>query len=186
MNIIEVAAVAFALAMDAFAVSIGIALSESGIRRQQQFRLAFHFGLFQSLMTLAGWYMGRVLLDFIQAVDHWAAFALLLFIGSKMIYGSFRDQKDPEKPYFDPTKGLSLLVLSLATSIDAFAVGLSLGALQVSILFPAFVIGLVAFFMSMAGTRIGPLLGIVFGKRAEMLGGLILIGIGIKILIDHI
>ena len=96
------------------------------------------------------------------------------------------EQKREERSDFDATKGLSLFILSVATSIDALAIGLSLGALQVSILYPALTIGVVAFLMSLIGARIGPLLGIIFGKRAEILGGLILIGIGIKILIDHI
>jgi putative Mn2+ efflux pump MntP len=186
MSIIEIIAVAFALAMDAFAVSVGIALSQGGIRRLQTFRLAFHFGLFQFLMPIAGWFVGIAVLNIVQSIDHWIAFGLLLFIGIKMIRGSFKDQKKDKRSGFDPTKGLSLLFLSVATSIDAFAVGLSLGALQISILHPALVIGLVAFLMSMVGAWVGPALGLIFGKKAELFGGLILIVIGAKILIDHI
>ncbi|MDH4258445.1 MAG: manganese efflux pump MntP family protein, partial [Candidatus Aminicenantes bacterium] len=116
----------------------------------------------------------------------WVAFGLLLLIGARMIFESFRSRSETEEKQKDRTKGFALLMLSLATSIDAFAVGMSLAALQTSILYPAAVIGVVAFVMTYLGTRIGPLLGRLAGKRAELFGGLIIILIGAKILLEHL
>lgn len=186
MNFFLVFGVALALAMDAFAVSVGISLSLEGISKRQTFRLAFSFGFFQFMMPIIGWLAGQSILKYIQAVDHWVAFCLLLFIGVKMIYESFRKREKREGVNTDPTKGLSLFTLSIATSIDALAVGLSFAALHESILYPAVVIGFVAFLMTVLGAKLGPPLGQVIGKRAELAGGLILILIGIKILAEHL
>jgi len=186
MNLFLVLAIALALAMDAFAVSLGISVAFAEVTRKQTFRLAFHFGLFQFLMPIAGWAAGESILKYIQGFDHWIAFGLLGFIGSRMIYESFRLGERPKKFEKDPTKGTSLLILSLATSIDALAVGLSLAILKVSIIYPAAIIGLVAFLMTGLGMKIGPLLGKLFGKRAELLGGIILVLVGFKILFDHL
>jgi putative Mn2+ efflux pump MntP len=187
MNFFLVIAVALALAMDAFAVSVGISLNTETITKRQTLRLASNFGLFQFMMPLIGWYAGQnILVRYIEPFDHWVAFGLLAVIGGKMIYESFKRGKKIKNTKADPTKGLSLLVLSVATSIDALAVGLSLAALHVAILYPAVVIGLVAFFMTVLGVNIGPLFGRIIGKRAELLGGLILILIGVKTLLDHL
>jgi len=178
--------IALALAMDAFAVSLGLGMSLKPATGEQTFRLAFHFGLFQFLMPVIGWAAGEGLIKYIRAYDHWVAFGLLFVVGAKMVFESFkRDQAQRiKKP--DPTKGFSLFILSVATSLDALAVGLSLAALRVDIIYPAVVIGLVAFVITVAGMKIGPLFGKVIGKRAELLGGIILIIIGVKILIDHL
>jgi putative Mn2+ efflux pump MntP len=187
MNFFLVIAVALALAMDAFAVSVGISLSNETVTKRQTLRLASHFGFFQFMMPLIGWYAGQnILVKYIEPFDHWVAFRLLLIIGGKMIYESFKRGKEIRNAKADPTKGVSLLVLSVATSIDALAVGLSLAALHVAILYPAVVIGLVAFFTTVLGVNIGPFFGRLIGKRAEFLGGLILILIGIKTLLDHL
>jgi len=187
MNFFLIIAVAFALAMDAFAVSVGISVNQEGVTKKQTLRLALHFSLFQFMMPILGWLVAQnVLIKYIEPFDHWVAFCLLLIIGGKMIYESFKRGEKPEKSKADPTKGLSLIMLSVATSIDALAVGLSLAALQVAILYPAAVIGIVAFLMTIAGAKIGPLFGQFIGKRAELSGGLILILIGIKILLDHL
>lgn len=186
MNIFIVFGVALALAMDAFAVSVGVSLSLEGITKKQTFRLAIHFGFFQFMMPIVGWLAGNSLLKHIQAIDHWIAFGLLLFIGVKMIYESFKHGKKAKEKNIDPTKGLPIIMLSVATSIDAFAVGLSFAALHESILYPAVVFSLVAFLMTILGTRLGPPLGQRIGKRAELAGGLILILIGIKILAEHL
>ncbi len=187
MNFFLVLAVAFALAMDAFAVSVGISLRPEGLTTRQAFRMAFHFGFFQFMMPLLGWQATQsILLDLIEPFDHWVAFGLLFIIASKMIFECFRMKKDNQKNRADPTKGFSILMLSIATSIDALAVGMSLAALQVTILFPAVIIGIIAFLMTFLGTRIGPLLGRLVGRGAELLGGLILILIGVKILLDHL
>jgi putative Mn2+ efflux pump MntP len=172
--------------MDAFAVSLGLGLSLKPATGSQTFRLAFHFGLFQFLMPVAGWAAGETLIRHIEKYDHWVACALLLGVGGKMIFESLRPEKESGTKRSDPTKGVSLLVLSVATSLDALAVGLSLAALHVAIIFPAVVIGVVAFAMTVLGMKIGPALGKVIGRRAELLGGIILILIGIKILANHL
>lgn len=186
MSFLYVIGIALALAMDAFAVSVSVSFSLPSINQRQIFRLAIHFGLFQFVMPVAGWLAGRSILVYIETVDHWLAFGLLLAIGGRMILESFRPQKSHQKDNADPTKGLTLFLLSIATSIDALAVGLSFGVLGVSIFLPAIVIGLVAFIMTVIGTLIGPYLSRIFGKRAEFLGGIILIIIGVKILVDHL
>lgn len=187
MNFFLVLAVAFALAMDAFAVSVGVSLRPGGLTKKQTFRMAFHFGLFQFMMPLLGWQATRtILLELIEPFDHWVAFGLLLIIGAKMIFEFFRTKRESQSDQTDSTRGFSLLILSVATSIDALAVGMSLAALQVTILYPASVIGIIAFLMTILGTRIGPPLGRLVGRSAELLGGLILILIGVKILLEHL
>jgi putative Mn2+ efflux pump MntP len=186
MNFFLIIVVALALAMDAFAVSIGVSLRLEKITRPQTFRLAFCFGFFQFFMLLIGWFAGRNILRYIQAFDHWIAFGLLAFIGSKMIFESFKRTMTPAERNPDPTKGLSLFFLSVATSIDALAVGLSFAVLHVKIIYPAIIIGLVASLITILGVKIGPILGQLVGKRAELLGGSILIFIGVKILFEHL
>lgn len=186
MNPFMLAALAVALAMDAFAVSCAISLALKAPTRRQVFRLASSFGLFQFVMPVAGWFAGRGLRAYIEGLDHWAAFVLLSFIGGKMIYESVVIGREKCADNGDPTCGLSLVVLSVATSIDALAVGLSLSLIGVEILSPAVVIGVVAFVLTAVGMRLGPLAGCIFGSRVEAVGGLVLIGIGVKILISHL
>jgi putative Mn2+ efflux pump MntP len=172
--------------MDAFAVAVGLSVAPQGLNRTQAYRLSFFFGIFQFMMPLIGWLAGQGFLRYIREVDHWVAFGLLLFIGGKMVLASFQDEQIRRKAAKDPTKGLNLIMLSVATSIDAFAVGLSFAALQEGILYPSMIIGFVAFFLTLGGTRLGPLVGKLAGKGGEFLGGLILILIGIKILAEHL
>ena len=187
MNFFLVIVIALALAMDAFAVSVGISLSHEKITIRQTLRLASLFGFFQFMMPLIGWYATQnILMKYIEPFDHWVAFSLLVIIGGKMIYESFRHGKKIKNIKADPTRGISLVVLSVAASIDALAVGLSLAALHVAILYPAVVIGLVAFSMTVLGVNIGPFFGRIIGKRAELMGGLILILIGVKTLSEHL
>lgn len=186
MNFLIVLGLAFALAMDAFAVSLGLGLNLVRASAVQTLRLALFFGLFQFLMPVIGWGAGTTIIGLIEGFDHWVAFALLLGVGGKMIVESFRRSEDFKIRKSDPTKGLSLFVLSVATSLDALAVGLSLAALHAAIAYPAAVIGVVAFLMTVVGMKLGPVLGRIMGKRAELAGGLILILIGIKILVDHL
>jgi putative Mn2+ efflux pump MntP len=185
MNFFLILPVAFALSMDAFAVSVGISVAQKGQRWDQRFRLALSFGFFQFMMPIIGWLAGQSFLDYIRDVDHWVAFSLLFLIGGKMVIDSFRDQRKMEKVPDDPSRGVRLIMLSVATSIDAFAVGLSFAALKIPILYPSVIIGIVAFLMTLLGTRIGPVIGQIAGKRAEFLGGLILILIGIKIIVER-
>lgn len=186
MNLFLVIPVALALAMDAFAVSVGLSVLPNGLTKSQSLRLAVFFGLFQFLMPLIGWLAGQRFLDKMRDVDHWVAFGLLCVVGGKMVVESFRYTGSAVKPKGDPTKGMILILLSVATSIDAFAVGLSFAAIQQKIIYPSIIIGAVAFVMTLLGTKLGPAIGKVAGKRAELLGGLILILIGIKILTEHI
>jgi len=177
--------IALGLAMDAFAVAIGTGLQLCEVTRRQTFRLAWHFGLFQAFMPIIGWLAGLTLVAYIAPVDAWIAFGLLAFIGGKMIYEAFKG-KDDEGDRCDPTKGWSLVVLSIATSIDALAVGLSLAVLGVSIWYPALVIGVVAGVLTVIGLYLGKRFGALLGRQMEALGGLVLIGIGVKILVDHL
>jgi putative Mn2+ efflux pump MntP len=185
MNLFLVIPVALALAMDAFAVSIGLSVAPKGLNKSQGLRLAIFFGFFQFVMPVIGWLAGRSFLDYMRDVDHWVAFGLLFLIGGKMVADSFRYGESAKKVPGDPTKGATLFLLAVATSIDAFAVGLSFAAIRQKILYPAVIIGIVAFAMTYFGTKLGPAIGKIAGKRAELLGGLILIFIGIKILAEH-
>lgn len=185
MSLLTILAIAVGLAMDAFAVSIGIGLKQCQVSSRTTLRLAWHFGLFQFLMPILGWLAGLTFAHWISSVDHWIAFGLLGAIGGKMIYEAvWGDQeKRAEK---DPTRGASLVVLSVATSIDALAVGLSLAVLGVQIWYPAVLIGMVAFVFTAVGLHLGCRFGSLLGKRMEIVGGLILIGIGVRILVDHL
>ena len=186
MNFFLVIPVALALAMDTFAVSIGLSVLPGGLKKRQRLRLAFFFGFFQFMMPLIGWMAGQVFLDEMSGVDHWVAFGLLLLIGGKMVVEALRRRDGTKKMSGDPTKGVTLVLLSVATSIDALAVGLSFAAIRQKILYPSVIIGTVALAMTLLGTKIGPVIGKVAGKWAEFLGGAILIVIGIKILAEHL
>ncbi len=185
MSFFVILGIALALAMDAFAVSIGIGISLKPATAGQTFRPAASFGLFQFAMPILGWAAGEKIIGYIERYDHWVAFALLIAVGGRMVKESLFSGRGIERLKKDPTKGFSLLGLSLATSLDALAVGLSLAALHVPILFPAVIIGLVAFGMTVLGVKLGPAAGRLIGKRAELTGGLILILIAIKILVEH-
>lgn len=185
MGWISLMALAAALAMDAFAVAVASGLGLDPMRRRQVFRLAFHFGLFQALMPVLGWAAGSALYRFIAAFDHWVAFGLLAFVGGRMFLGAL-DRSGTKIERRDPTRGWDLVVLSVATSIDALAVGLSLAMIGSPILMPALVIGLVAAAFTVAGMLLGRRIGTLWGKRVEAAGGLILITIGLRILVEHL
>jgi putative Mn2+ efflux pump MntP len=136
-------------------------------------------------MPIVGWLAGLTVAEYIAPVDHWIAFGLLAAIGGKMIYEALKNEDD-EGGRSDPTKGWSLILLSVATSIDALAVGLSLAMLNVDIWYPAVVIGVVAAAFTIVGLQLGRRFGALLGRRMEVIGGLILIGIGVKILIEHL
>lgn len=176
--------IAVALAMDAFAVSLAAGVALHPVSKRQLFRLGFHFGLFQGMMPIIGWLAGLSVQHLISAYDHWVAFGLLAFVGGKMIHESFQDGEEKEKS--DPTRGLTMVMLSVATSIDALAVGLSLAVIGVTIWTPALVIALTASILTVAGMLMGGRIGMIWGKRVEVLGGLLLIGIGLKILLQHL
>lgn len=186
MSFIYILGIAVALAMDAFAVSIAVAAAHHPVTARQTVRLAATFGLFQFAMCVAGWAAGETVVRYIGRYDHWVAFLLLLVVGGRMIRESFEEKGERAAERRDPTRLGPLLVLGVATSLDSLAVGLSLAALHTSILYPAAVIGLVSFVISVVGTKLGPALGKAIGRRAELIGGLVLIAIGIKILVDHL
>ncbi|MDG5468264.1 manganese efflux pump MntP family protein [Deltaproteobacteria bacterium IMCC39524] len=184
MDAITLTGLALALAMDAFAVALGTGAVLSRLTGRHLFRLGFHFGLFQALMPVIGWLAGLTIIQWVEAWDHWIAFSLLAIIGGRMIYEAFSDEEKTDDR--DPTKGLSLVLLSIATSIDALAVGFSLSVIGVSIWMPALVIGLVAGILTIIGMLLGGRIGDRWGSRVEIFGGLVLIAIGFKILIEHL
>jgi putative Mn2+ efflux pump MntP len=186
VEFIKILAIAVALAMDAFAVSISTGVSLKNVNSRQLFRLSWHFGLFQALMPIIGWSAGLSIRSQIEHYDHWIAFGLLTFVGVHMIKGAFQDSKS-EKPIKDYTKGMTLVMLSVATSIDALAVGFSLSLLKISIWMPALVIGIVAGTFTLIGMRIGERIGAAkrLSVYAETIGGVVLISIGLNILYEH-
>ena len=184
MDIISLIFIAFGLAMDAFAVSITSGLTIKSLKIKNALKIAIFFGLFQAIMPIIGWLAGLSFRDYISSIDHWIAFGLLSVIGSKMIYESFHMESNKRK--INPLNVYVLLIFSVATSIDALAVGLSLSFLKVSIVFPALIIGIVTFLLSILGVYIGNRFGHYFERKIEMIGGLILIFIGIKILVEHL
>lgn len=177
--------IAVGLAMDALAVSVAASVMLRTVSPRQVFRLAFHFGLFQFLMPVIGWLAGRSIVDLIESWDHWIAFGLLAFVGGRAIYEALKEREEGEARG-DPTRGLTLVMLSLATSIDALAVGLSFAVLQVRIWYASLLIGCVTGTITMTGMLVGRRLGRHFGQRVEILGGLVLVGIGVKILVQHL
>jgi putative Mn2+ efflux pump MntP len=185
MDILSILGISIGLAMDAFAVALAASAALRGATARQTFRFAFHFGLFQLLMPVVGWAAGLTVERWVAAWDHWVAFGLLVAIGGKMLASSFGEQEEERSRKDDPTRGLSLVVLSLATSIDALAVGFSFAMLRMEIWYPSLVIGIVAAGFTLLGMRIGSRLGRLFGQRAEMAGGAILVLIGLKIVLDH-
>jgi len=184
MNFFEILLIAFSMAMDAFAVCLGAGTQERTSGPRPVFRLAFHFGLFQFLMPVIGWLAGTTIVRYIYAYDHWVAFGLLAFVGIRMIRSGFDPNNGEQKN--DPSRGWTLVLLSIAVSIDALAIGLSLGLVGVIIWYPAVVIGVVTGLISWLGIFLGNRLGQKFGKRMEIIGGIILILIGIRILLDHL
>ncbi|MBW2554968.1 MAG: manganese efflux pump [Deltaproteobacteria bacterium] len=184
MDAITIIAIAFGLAMDAFAVSITSGITIKNLKINNALKIALFFGLFQAIMPLVGWLAGLSLKDFISEIDHWIAFGLLSFIGCKMIYESITVQSNEKQ--IDPLNVYVLLMLSVATSIDALAVGVSFAFLKVSIVTPVIIIGTVTFLLSYLGVYIGDRIGHFFENKIEIAGGLLLIGIGLKILIESL
>ena len=184
MGIITIIIIAFALAMDAFAVSIVSGTTYRQLEVKHAFRMALFFGGFQAFMPLIGSLAGLTIRDYIAEYDHWVAFGLLAAVGGKMIYGSFKI--GPSGKNSNPANIVILLFLSIATSIDALAVGITLSFLKVSIVLAVAIIGLITFILSYLGVYIGKKVGHFFEGQIEAIGGLVLIGLGIKILIEHL
>ncbi len=184
MGLLQISVIAVGLAMDATAVSLGAGASGRAAGRRAAFRLAFHFGLFQALMPLLGWLLGRGLVGVLHHVDHWLAFVLLGAVGGRMIVSGLRGGDDG--PAGDPSRGWSLIALSVATSIDALAVGLGLAVLDVAIWMPCVMIGVITAALSLAGVLLGRVLRGRWGPRIEVAGGVLLLAIGAQILVSHL
>ena len=186
MNILTTLGIAVALAMDAFAVAIATGVSLKQVSVRQTFRLSWHFGLFQALMPIIGWGLGASIKDYVAAYAHWVAFIMLALVGSNMLKEAIMaddDEDETTKPK-DTTKGMTMVMLSVATSIDALAVGLSMSMLQVSIVYPAIIIGIVAGLFTIVGLHLGKRVARLtwLSTWAEILGGLVLWIIGLNIL----
>ncbi|MBN1796016.1 MAG: manganese efflux pump [Sedimentisphaerales bacterium] len=184
VGFVTITIIAVGLAMDAFAVSIVEGGTYQKLHVKHAFRIAFLFGAFQAFMPIAGYFCGVAVKQYIVGFDHWVAFGLLSFIGAKMIYESVKIKSSSQNRQ---SSGIVLLLgLSVATSIDALAVGVTLGIVQSSIAAAAVIIGMVTFILSYAGVYIGQRIGHFFENKIEAVGGLVLIGIGIKILLEHL
>ncbi|MBD3868497.1 MAG: manganese efflux pump [Acidobacteria bacterium] len=184
MTFLEIIVIAVALAMDAFAVSLAAAAAGFAGNRRATFRLSFHFGLFQAVMPVLGWSLGLSVEPYIARYDHWVAFLLLGLVALRMISAGLRPAAASRMS--DPSRGWTLIMLSTATSIDALAIGLTLAALKVSVIYPAAIIGLITCGICIlaiaGGRRMGPRLG----DRAQIAGGLILLLVGIRVLVFHL
>ncbi len=180
---LNLAGIAIGLAMDAFAVSIAAGLTISRVTPRHVFRVAFHFGLFQFMMPIIGWLVGSTISPHVVAFSHWLAFGLLIIIGGKMLIDA-RSGADRGLGA-DPSRGWTLVALSVATSIDALAVGSSMAFLQMSVWLPCVVIGLVAALFSTLGITFASRVLRRWGRTADLVGGCILILIGVRIIVSH-
>ncbi len=178
------AGLAVALGMDAFAAAIAAGATLGTPSARAVFRLAFHFGLFQFFMPLLGYAAGAAAVSLVEAVDHWIAFGLLAVVGANMIREALTHDEGRERP--DPSRGWVLVSLSVATSIDAFAVGLTLPVMGLNLWSSVITIGLVAAVMTLVGLRLGRFAGGRMGQTAELLGGAVLLAIGIRIVCTHL
>lgn len=186
MDYYTITVVALALAMDALAVALATGIHLKTVSWRQTFRLAWHFGFFQAMMPVIGWSAGLGIRTYMERYAHWVAFGLLAFVGGNMLKEAFA--KDAEqKSRQDPTRGMTMVMLSTATSIDALAVGLSMSMLKLSIWLPAAIIGLVALVLTAAGLHLGRIVSATprLCRYASAGGGIVLLVIGFKILIEH-
>jgi putative Mn2+ efflux pump MntP len=185
MDFFTVFILAIGLSMDSFAVSVGCGLAEQKISFRHAAKISFSLAFFQGILPVVGWFMGTEIREYVEGPDHWIAFFLLVFLGGKMILESFN--KEEENKMSDIYSWKHIITLSIATSIDALVVGFSYALASTSNIFGgAIVIGAVTFFFAMLGIRIGKDVGYSFGPKVELLGGIILIGIGLKILLQHL
>lgn len=184
MDYITLFLIAIGLSFDTFAVSVSTGLILKKIKFQQALKVAFVLAFLQSLMPLMGWFAGKQISQYIGNFDHWIAFVLLSILGIKMIIESYKSEENDKN--FNPLKFIVLLGIGIATSIDALVVGISFAFLQTNIWNAILIIGMVTFLVAMLGMLFGKKIGSKFGKRIEIMGGLILISIGLKILLGHI
>lgn len=172
--------IALGLATDSFTVSVAKSMANKSINPKKSILMAFYFGFFQGFMPIVGYYLGTTIIDAISAIDHWIAFSLLLFVGGKMIYESRMRKKDSD------VGEKTMLMLAIATSIDAFAVGLTFSFIKINIWEAALIIGIITFVLSIIGCTLGNKFGKILGSKVEVIGGIVLILIGFKILFEHL
>jgi putative Mn2+ efflux pump MntP len=184
LDILSILLIALALSADCFAVALSGSIHLKTASFAPILRTAVTFGAFQAVMPFLGWLAGRTVVNFISGYDHWVAFILLALVGGRMIYESFRPTSSRRR--IDISKGILLVTLAVATSIDALAVGLTFAFLQVNIAIACSIIGVVAFGVTVAGFTLGKKVSIWLGKYAEAIGGIVLIAIGIRVLLTHI
>ena len=183
MTIFELIVIAVGLSMDAFAVSICKGLSVRRLRPRHNIICGLYFGGFQALMPVLGWLLGRQFEALIKNVDHWIAFVLLALIGANMIREAVKNEEENLNDSFSPK---TMLPLAVATSIDALAVGVTFAFLDVAIIPAVSIIGVTTFIFSVAGVKIGNVFGAKYKSKAELVGGIVLVAMGIKILIEHL
>ena len=187
MSFIELFLIAVSLAMDAFAVSVSNGLILPNVKKRNAVTFGLYFGLFQFFMPIIGYFLGNKLTKYVQQFDHWIAFILLGIIGFNMIKESFSEEEEDVTKEKEILKVKNMTMLAIATSIDALAVGVTFAFIgNMNIVFACSVIGIVAFILSYAGLMIGKKIGPFFKTYAERIGGLVLVGMGIKILVQHI
>ncbi|MCI8340487.1 MAG: manganese efflux pump MntP family protein [Eggerthellaceae bacterium] len=187
MGFVELLVIAVGLSMDAFAVSVGKGLCMRQVRWGQALAIALCFGLFQAAMPLVGWALGTQFSQYVEPVDHWVAFGLLGVIGAKMVWDGLHEQPDDACPADEQALPVAeLLMLGVATSIDAFAVGCTFAFLSVDIVVAVAVIGVVTFVLSLVGVALGHQVGSRYNKAATIAGGVVLVLIGLKTLLEHL
>lgn len=184
MEFTSILLISIGLAMDAFAVSLTVGIkSNEALRRKIALKAGLFFGIFQGIMPFIGWALGISFTSYIEKIDHWIAFILLGFIGGKMVYESFKVE---EESNIDYNSNKSFLLLAIATSIDALAAGVSFAFLKINIIFVIITIAITTFVLSVAGVYIGRKVGKVLKSKAELVGGILLILMGVKILLEHL
>ena len=184
MEVITLIFLAIGLSIDSFAVSISCGLMMTGITFWKATRIGFSLAFFQALMPLIGWFIGKKIESMVSSFDHWLAFGLLTIIGGRMILESLKKSEE-EKKKINPLDPKVLLGMSIATSIDALIVGISFAFISINLYLTTFIIGFTTFFFSMLGILFGKKTGSRFGNKMEIIGGIILISMGIKILHEH-
>ena len=186
MDIYTILLIGIGLAMDAFSVSVtdGIILGKP--KFGQAGKIAFFFGFFQFLMPILGYLLGSAFAGYIKAFDHWVAFGLLAFIGGKMIWEAIFEKEECQGNHKNPLELYTLFILAIATSIDALAVGITFATMAVSVVSASLIIGVITFFICFLGVYLGSWCGNILGNKADVTGGIVLLGIGIKILIEHL
>jgi manganese efflux pump family protein len=184
-DILSIFLIALSLSADCFAVALGGSISIRKLRFAQVFRTALAFGVAQAAMPFIGWLLGHTVIDYISSYDHWVAFGLLSIVGGRMLWEAFRE-KDERREGMDISRGLVLFTLAIATSIDSLAVGLSFAFMTINIASAVLIIGTIAFSITVLGFYVGRKAGSLLGQRVRIIGGIILIGIGARILVNHL